>query len=150
MSPSPPYERWVEFLPAYDRRHPDPDKNYGIHGVEMAFYLRGPKGAIQFKVYTAWQLPHVDAEQLAGPHSRALCRPLPVDLGYHSPVARYEGQEPISDDCPILGGRCWYDGSGLRAQPVFDRLVAEGDPAVWRYLEDEYEAVFGEVAADVP
>ena len=44
--------RRIEFAPAYDKRHPDPQKNYGIHGVEMRWLLEGPRGVIQFLVYT--------------------------------------------------------------------------------------------------
>ena len=57
-------ERIVHFAPAFDRCDPDPKKNYGIRGVELRFVLKGPKGAIQFVVYTNWQLPHVTEETI--------------------------------------------------------------------------------------
>jgi hypothetical protein len=45
--------------PAYDKRAADPNKNYGVHGCEFRFYVKGERGAIQFVVYSHWHLPHV-------------------------------------------------------------------------------------------
>jgi hypothetical protein len=56
------FERIVQFLPAFDKRHPDPSKNYGIHGVELRMVLKGPKGAVQFVLFTNWQLLHITRE----------------------------------------------------------------------------------------
>ena len=63
--------RKVVFHPAYDRRN-DPKWNFGIHGVEMCFYLIGTEGAIQFVVYTNWQLPHVHKETDASTLAKAV------------------------------------------------------------------------------
>ena len=68
-------------------------------------------------------------------------QPLPADLGYHSPKPRYEDQSAM-DDCDILGGECYYDGSGLNAERVYERLLREGDQGVWLALEGYYEDVF--------
>lgn len=129
--------REVSMSPAFDKRHPDPRKNYGIHGVEMRMYVIGKRGAVQFVLYTNWHLPHVDAELRAkGPKLSAT----PADLGYHSPIPTYEGQEDYGhDDCHLLGGRCYYDGSGLNAERIFDVLRAEGSDGVWRELEKYYD-----------
>src|SRR5215467_3220628 len=89
-------ERIVTFEPAYDKRHPDPKKNYGIHGVTLRMVLKGPEGAVQFVLYTNWQLPHVTKEWEDRPDSpQTLWKPLPADLGYHSPKPMYEGQRPM-------------------------------------------------------
>ena len=138
-------ERKIEFLPAFDKRDPDPKKNYGIHGVEMRWYLKGELGVVQFVVYTNWQLPHVQKEQDTGliggdrfPH--LLCRPMGADVGYHSPVPTYEGQEPMREECALLDGKpCYYDGSGLQAETVLQLLIEKGGEAVWDELESRYK-----------
>ena len=39
-------ERIIKFHQAYDKRHPNPSKNYGIHGVDLVFVLKGELGAV--------------------------------------------------------------------------------------------------------
>jgi hypothetical protein len=95
------FTKEIRFTPAFDRRHPDPEHDYGIHGVDLWFFLKGPKGAVHFRVMTNWQLPHVqqetDARMLANPDRiglGCLYHPMPADVSYHSPVPMYEGQRP--------------------------------------------------------
>lgn len=139
----------IKFKPAYDKRDPNPNKNYGIHGVTIYFYLKGERGAVQFAVYTNWQLAHVQKEIDARPpdprfpymfhEARAW------DLGFHSPKPLYEGQTRISDECELITGPCYYDGSTLSAEPIFEVLKAEGEVGVWRELEKHYTDTFGEL-----
>lgn len=129
------FEQSIEFLPAFDKRSDDPKTNYGINGVEMRWYLRGPDGIIQFVVYTNWQLPHVRDEQPEIQH-RCLTRPLPADYGYHARVPQYEGQSAM--ECRLLGGQCYYDGSSLYADTIFDLLVTKGHEAVWEKMRESY------------
>ena len=56
------FQRIVKKNKAFDKRHKDPEKNYGIHGVELHFILKGSHGASQFLLYTNRQLPHVQKE----------------------------------------------------------------------------------------
>jgi len=136
-------ERLLEFDPAYDKRSSDPKINYGIHGVEMRWIVKGEEGAIQFVVYTNWHLSHV-ANELKG-KSHVFYEPLPVDVGYHSKVPRYDGQHPVNEKCKYLNDQpCYYDGSGLHAQKVFNMLVEKGGEAVWEYLENYYAEIFAE------
>lgn len=139
-------DRRIEFRPAFDKRHPDPKKNYGIHGAEMHWYLVGELGAVQFVVYTNWHLPHVKAEGEMTWREPFLWQPMPADLGYHSPKPLYEGQH-AREDCHLLppGCKCHYDGSGLNAGPVFDTLVREGHEAAWKEMENYYIETFGEL-----
>jgi hypothetical protein len=139
--------REIKFLRAFDKRDPDPNKNYGIHGVDMTWYVKGVEGAVQFKVFTNWHMPKVrdewiDRDRAGDPPPLCVVMPMAADLGYHSPVAQYEGQEPVSDSCELLGGTCYYDGSGLNAQPVFDILITEGEEACWKALEKYYYETF--------
>jgi hypothetical protein len=176
------FRKEITFSPAFDKRDPDPQKNYGVHGVEMRWLLHGPDGVVQFLVFTGWNLPHVTKEMderlLAkqrpkrvlksvksdrplsaklldelegrGPGIEAvdlrIRRPMPADLGYHSWMPRYEGQSAM--DCHLSpNGICYYDGSGLNAEPIFSVLLREGSDGVWRELEKYYASVF-EVSED--
>jgi hypothetical protein len=108
--------RRVDFYVGYDHRaFPDDcgGGGHGQHGMEMAFYLIGPVGAVQWKVaMPAWtprpvgvtgNLEHVAMRGIADIYA--------VDLGYHWPKPRYDRQEPM--ECDLLpGGRCFYDGWG--------------------------------------
>ena len=139
------FERIVEIMPAYDKRDPNPMKNYGIHCVELRMVLRGPKGATQFVLYTGWNLPHVQKEldtrsAYARLHSRPEY-PMPADLGYHSPTPRWEGQ--TASECSLLpGGVCYYGGSGLNAERIYQVLLERGSDGVWSELENYYRELF--------
>jgi hypothetical protein len=134
-------QRLVEWTPAFDKRDPNPSKNYGIHGMNLRFVLKGERGAIQFLIFTGWHLPRVQEEfKRKGWDSS----PMPADLGYHSLAPHYEGQGVQSDSCEYCDGKpCYYDGSGLNAEPVFDKFVSEGEEAMWAELASYYELVFG-------
>lgn len=143
-------ERLIQFQPAWDKRSKQPgEKDYGIHGVNLRMVLKGPLGAVQFVLFTNWHLPHVQAELQQRPYDAIagdphwMERPIPADLGYHSPVPRYDGQDIIDNACECLDGRpCYYDGSGLNAERIYDVLRTEGDAGVWRELEAYYRQVF--------
>ena len=146
------FERIVQFHPAFDKRHADPSKNYGIHGVQIRFVLKGPFGATQFGLYTSWQLPHVMKELKAkwwgkSGHEHTF-DPIPTDLGYHAYEPQYDGQTRMGscDILPDAEGGCYYDGSTLAAERVFERLLREGDASVWAELEEQYRDRF-DVAA---
>lgn len=144
--------REIIIAPSWDKRDPNPSKNYGIHGCNMSFYVKGETGAIQFVIYTNWHLPHVQKELIEGCKGSKteysgchFCRlePMPADIGYHSPVPHYEGQEPMSKACELLGGKpCYYDSSTLNAKRYFDIMVEKGSDALWEALEEYYNDVF--------
>lgn len=139
-------ERKIEFYPAYDKRNTDPNKNYGMGGVTLSFYLIGEKGAIQFVVYTNWHLPHVqheiDSKPPKEPYPYLSHSPTPADIGYHSYKPMYEGQLPMEGECHLLGKTCYYDGSGLQAEDVFKILLEGGSEAVWKDMERRYAEQF--------
>lgn len=151
-------QKIINFRPAFDKRNPDPKINYGIHGVEIVWILKGDKGAIQFVVYTNWHLPGVQKELIRkckggsfGEFPYCTLKPQPADVGYHSPAPQYEGQNSLTDSCDLLGGKpCYYDGSGLQAEDVFRVLVEQGGEAVWKELEDRYVRLFGSIKDEMP
>ncbi len=137
----------LDIAPAWDRRHSDPRKNYGVSGVEMRFYLTGPEGAVQFLLHTNWQLPNVTREQeetsTTPEHVRALMRPCPMDLGYHSRVPMHEGHTPIGMACSVLGtDTCYYDGSNMMAKTAFNKLLTGGYKALDQYMLEFYNSTF--------
>lgn len=149
------FERIVEFDAAYDRRHDDPKKNHGIHGVELRMVLKGEDGAVQFALSTGWYLPETidakkgdwdiyrDYDKCLHRHAMGPYHPMPTDLGYHSRAPRYEGQDPITPTCSYLDNEpCYYDGSTLNAWHPFEALLRDGHEGVWKYLEEYYNQVF--------
>ena len=168
------FERILEFEPAFDKRNSDPKKNYGIHGVSLRFVVKGEKGAVQFLMYSGWQLPHVQ-EEMYQKHGVFNSSCMPADLGYHSLKPMYKGQEPIGSKsydewgpaelgdkllmvpirketgtftpCPYLDNApCYYDGSGLNADEPYAVLAEKGEEALWEYLENYYKEKFCETA----
>ena len=132
-------ERIVEITPAFDKRHTDPKKDYGIGSVDMKFLLKGEKGVIQFVILTGWFLP-----QNTKPVQDTSMYPMAYDIGRHSYVPRYDDESPITQECPYLDGKpCYYDGSSLQAKKIFDVMVAEGGEAMWKEMEEYYKTWLG-------
>lgn len=65
------------------------------------------------------------------------------DLGYHSPTQRFDGQQPIAQECADVPweGPCYYDGTSLGAKEVLAEWLAIGcDDAVIRaHMERRYD-----------
>lgn len=146
--------RKFEVYPAYDKR----GEGYGQHCVTMRWLVIGPKGAIQFVLYTGWYpdvIPQTrwddwsDWETLHVKHEASSSDlPMPCDLGYHSYVPHYEGQKPLTSHCHVLGDKpCFYDGSSLNAAKPFSILVHEGGEKLWEFLENYYRETFPSEAA---
>ena len=146
------FERRVSFERGFDciRFHclngdktciPGKGGSHGRHGLNIRWLLIGCKGAVQFLLYTGW-LPEPDDPSLQ-PISGATgsLYPLPADLGYHALEPQYEDQEQM--ECHVLlGGFCYYDGSGLNAKDAFRALCNGGEDALWSFLEGYYECRF--------
>ena len=139
-------EKIVGFEPAYDKRNSDPNKDYGIHGMNLRFVFKGDKGATQFLVFTNWYLPHVIKEMARKANTSEAIEmfftPIGADIGYHSKSELYDGQYK-TENCLYTDGVCYYDGSSLRADEFMSIFLAEGDEAVWKMLEEEYVNIFG-------
>lgn len=116
--------------------------NYGQRGMDLRFVLIGELGATQFLMFTDW----VPREPKGRRGSWSASFPMAADLGFHWKTnpwgdADFGGKMP---DCDWLGGAgCYYDGSGLNAEPVMARFIAEGFDAVWEELERYYRDVAG-------
>jgi hypothetical protein len=163
-------ERIMDISGAYDKRDPDPKKNYGIHCCDLRMILKGELGAVQFVLYTGWFTKRVQEELAAKGDSTSTMYPMPADIGYHSPKPIYEGQTRMGENkfdfanagknglptmttakeedipkCEYLGVPCYYDGSSLNAEKYWNILRNEGSEAVWDALEEYYCDIFGEL-----
>jgi hypothetical protein len=144
----PDLTREIRCEPGYDYRETDLDKpsgqRRGCHGMNMRWLLHGEHGTVQFVIYTGW-LPSwvVDDGDPFGPRvddRRARgTGPMAADLGHHWDTPTYPGEDGPRSDCHLRpSGRCFYDGSGLNAEPVFAKLLTGGHDAVWAALEEYY------------
>jgi hypothetical protein len=130
----------VEFSPAFDKRDPNPKKDYGIGAINIRFVLVGKKGAVHALLGTNLYLPEVVKEK----PSVIECSQLNGwDEGYHSPKPKCEGQTRSSKRCHYIGKPCYYDGSGLAADKYVGILLHEGSDGVWKELHKYYLQVFG-------
>lgn len=129
------FKKEIVFNPAYDRRNSDPKKNYGIHCVEIRWMLSKNGKGISFLIYTDWFLDHIEKRA-----SDFL--PNGIDISYHSPTPFYMDQ-PCNQNCPVIGGGCYSDGSSLAAEPIFKMLKEGGSEAVWAEMIRYYNEQFG-------
>lgn len=117
------FKRETQWSPAYDRR----EEGCGIHSVEVQFLLKGEKGTLQFVLATGWYR-----------HTNEPGKPFPMFLWLHTPTPQQEGQQACSG-CPWLDGRpCYHDGSYIMADDVFQKLVYDGEEAMWSEMERFY------------
>lgn len=143
---TPGLERETVWQAAWDRRDPNPSKNYGIHGVEVSWIVKGPKGGICWSIFTHWMLPHVtreahNATQRLDVSDVALrCRYEPTGAGieYHSIKQRYKGQEQRTGCLLVPGGVCYSDTAFTAGDDLLKLLIEQGGEAVWKDLESRY------------
>lgn len=121
--------RFIEMRPAYDKRNPDPTKNYGIHGVELVFGVRRGDITVTWVLITDWMLPST-RESI---HSRDHWPDGLGSIDYHDTKPHFENQFPL-ENCIYTGGNCYCDGSGLASNDLFDRAV-EDPSQIWKILE---------------
>jgi hypothetical protein len=124
-------ERRVEFRPAWDRRDPNPAKDYGVHGVEIHFSVIGPLGAISWYLMTPWVLPAVRKWWKTLPVP-ARAEPIPAGLTWHE-RADTHGQE-----CHLVGSCRAEQVGSLDTDWLYEILIAEGEAGLWRELESAY------------
>lgn len=135
---------WTE--PGYDCWTQPCDVKHGRHGMSLRFLLVAEEGATQFLMYTSDWLPTF--EPFGAQRGETFHGPMAACLGHHWTRPLYEG-ESGGDPCEYLhGAPCFYDGSGLNAEPVMKRFFVEGFDGVWDELE-QYHRVCSENAAKV-
>jgi hypothetical protein len=135
------FTRAITFTPAFDRRNPDPKKDYGIHGAECHFSLSKDGKGVSFCLFTNWMLPHVqaetDARTTSAEHRYLFHKPQPAGVSYHDTKPHYEEQR-CREDCDVTGGKCYSDSSYTMGDEFFKVLVEKGSEGLWLRLEELY------------
>lgn len=140
-------EESVQFAPGHNCRARGLH-SHGVHGMEIRWLLRGPAGGAQFVLYTDWipgELSPGHGLSPSGQYTAWRSFPMGADVGYHAKRPMYEGHEPLSGECEITGGACYYDGSGLRALELAEVFKQFGEQAIW----DELESVYADLETGV-
>lgn len=141
--------REIKISEAFDKRHKDPSKNYGIGACNIWFIVKGSKGAITLNIGTNWFLPStVEEYKTKGVNGRI------VDLhrgddgpvrawawDVHSKKKMYDGQTKYKESDIIKGG-CYCGGSCLRADRYLTILLEKGSEGVFEELEKDYKDSF--------
>lgn len=147
------FEKTTQFTPAFHRI----DEGYGVGSMMCRMVLKGDKGAVHFVFSTGIYLPETykywhhnvparkDYMIFNEGQPNEDIRPMGYmgfDVGYHSPVQQYEGQEVRKEVCDYLGVPCFCDGSALRAEEWMDIISRKGSDEIWKMLEQEYNDRF--------
>ena len=129
-------QRIIRFRPAYDYRKTKPGG--GRCDTWMYMVAKGERGAVCLMIQTGWELEWEDRIRNYKPHSGGAVSthcPHPYDSGYTS-----------DEVCEWLDGKpCWGDVCYSASNEMFDKLVADGDEAVWEELEKWYYEYLPEV-----
>lgn len=118
--------------------------------MTLRFVLIGDGNAVHFIIYTNWHLHNVQLElnqrlcERCDPVAVECHGPMAVDVGYHSPTPRFEGQQIAIEHCDYIDGSCYHDGSGLHAEDLFNIMLEGGGEAMWGHLEEYYMRTFGD------
>lgn len=134
-------EHRIEISPGYCLLHEDPKKDFGVGACRVWFYAIGPKGAVQFQIGTDWY-PEAARRHLGQFPPSERRQPVGWDIGYHAHIPQYEGQTPRSGKCELLGGQCYYDGSGLQADNWVEGFICGGTAWLWPKLDEYYQFTF--------
>ncbi len=138
------YTRAVRFEAAYDKRAPEPSKNYGVHGAHIWFTLQHlpTKTGLTFSISTNWNLPHVQTEMDSRPIDSRMpflfYKPQAFGVDFHDVKPHYDGQRP-REGCDVTGGVCYSDGSALLGDEFLQTLIAEGDGGLWARMERQHK-----------
>lgn len=148
------FERRAKFVPGYNYLHETGPQRRGQHGMEIAFALIGPLGAIAFEMNTMWTPPgivdagsrevvHVDYEQTDRWGTTGLVRPpsgIAVFVHWRKAFDAFLS-EP-RDGCGWLDGDpCWGDATYTGSDPILRRFIKEGEDAVWSALDEWYQEI---------
>ena len=139
-------ERGSTIRGSYDgTSHP---RNFGIHGMELVFWVKGSKGAITIRIFTNWWLPHLQDKMLklatkGYPFDPLveLMGPKIVDISYHAKEPQYDEQYSI-DNCEFTDGKCYCGGSSLWGDEWLPGFLHGGSEWLFERMKDEYRHRF--------
>lgn len=131
-------EQWGEFKKTIQLIVPKDDN------LELFFYLRGKKGAVNLSIKTNWRLSEFKNNH--GAIDRICRPPFPYDLGWHSNTPQTDGQIGLKDCFLVDGDCCYYHGSSLQSVDAFNILLEKGTDAVFEYLKKCYIEEFENIS----
>lgn len=140
--------RETVFTGAYDWVRPNSCENFGIHGMNVNFWLKGPAGGISICIFTNWMLPQNQAStqemytrQGSPWEPGVLCKPWIADVSYHAREPQYKGQY-CQESCKITGGKCYSDGSASWGDQWQEGFLHGGSDWLFSRMEDYYRMLF--------
>lgn len=139
------FTRNLSISGAYDGR--DHPRNYGIGAMKLYFSVKGPKGGTSCMFGTSWYLSQnqqISYEMLTEyplEPLKELMQPKPWDVSYHTSEPQFEGHSG-RDDCELVEGTCYSDGSALWGDKWLPVLLHEGSEGIFKRLEAYYEERF--------
>lgn len=115
-------------------------QNYGVHSMGIRFLLHGPAATVQFLMWTGIT-PFLEDSPYGPRWNVSPLGLMAADLGYHADAPQFEGHEDWArGDCDVRSaGRCYYDGSGLAAEPLLEIAIKRGHGGVFRELQRYYD-----------
>lgn len=133
------FRRVLQVEPGYSKRA----EGGGVGTMGFRFALIGELGATTLLMRTGWVPGEKMSPRLADHY------PCGSHLGLHWISNPYpNGEVPESwtlsgDPCDWLPNPCYFDASYCASDPIVERFIAEGLPAVW----DELRKFYDETAA---
>lgn len=146
---------------------PYPMKDGTESTLDLWFQVVGDLGITEFQVATNWYTDGVVKLRLKEMKNDVYSRkedfllehfwmgPQPLDVCYFSPVRMSEDDTMFEDGAmnhaPHIGSPCYYGYKYQEAEgnqsigKAYDLLLRGGQESVWKYLEDYYVEVFGEL-----
>ena len=102
--------------------------------IEIAFIVKDERGAIHFHF-------RIDQTPLFPEDGRFSCAG--VETHYASAPDYMDGEAPSHENCWILGGPCWHDGTSLWASEHWlPHFRTSGTDWVWAELERRHKQEF--------
>lgn len=138
-------ERAVVFQPGYNSDVTgNPRADYGVHGMEISWYLRGPNGCVYL---TFAVLDWVPGQLSPGhglpppgyPRREPEQHPHGFGMRWCTPAPQYDGQGRWQEDCPLIGVPCYFDTWFSGADEPARQFTELGEPVIWEALRRRYE-----------
>jgi len=142
----------IVFNPAYDRRNPDPTKNFGIGSVLCSMILSGNEGAVVFNFSTGMLLPSTIKEYIETGKAcykinsdgmvYFLNIPCALDIACHSKKPLDDDHSILNKTCDYIGQPCYYESSSIEADEYLQILIEKGSEPIWDLLTSYYNETF--------
>lgn len=156
-------KREIRFVPTFFADHPTPESS-----LEILFQVVGELGVVEFQLATNWYTSGIVELRLQEMKKDVLrlgkedfllkhfwMEPQPLDVCYFSSVRKSEDDSFWEEGAIYHASHivpCYYgykyqdEGDGIWTTDfIYNKLLREGHEGVWKYLEDYYIEVFGEL-----